>query len=59
MKEIYKTSILEEIIQVLILRIENKQFSTKFNVTNMNESKNIFIEMQDQYERLLSMMLQR
>ena len=59
MKEIYKMSILEDIIQVLILRIENKQFSTKFSVTNMNESKNIFIEMQDQYERLLSMMLQR
>ena len=31
MKEIYEMSILEEIVLVLILRIENKQFSTKFN----------------------------
>ena len=31
MKEIYKTSILKEIIRMIILRIENKQFSSKFN----------------------------
>ena len=31
MKNIYKMSILEEIILVLILGIKNKQFSTKFN----------------------------
>ena len=36
MKEIYKMTILEEIIPVLILGIDNKQFSTKFN-RNKNE----------------------
>ena len=36
MKEIYKMSILEEIIPVLILGIDNKQFSTKLN-RNKNE----------------------
>ena len=44
MTEIYKMSILEEIILVITLKIDNKQSST---VTSMNESKDIFIEMQD------------
>ena len=44
MTEIYKMSILEEIIPVITLKIDNKQSPT---VTNMNESKDIFIEMQD------------
>ena len=44
MTEIYKMSILEEIILVITLKIDNKQSST---VTNMNESKDIFIDMQD------------
>ena len=58
MKEIYKMSILEEIIPVLIIRIESKQFSTKFNRNKYERIKGHF-QMQDQYERFLSMMLQR
>ena len=41
MKEIYKMSILE-IISVIILRIENKQFSTKFNRNKLERIKGHF-----------------
>ena len=42
MKEIFKMSILEEIIPVLILEIENKQFSTKFNCNKHERIKRHF-----------------
>ena len=42
MKEIFKMSILEEIIPVLILGIENKQFSTKFNCNKHERIKRHF-----------------
>ena len=42
MKEIYKISILEEIIPVLVLRIENKQLSTKFNRSKHERIKKHF-----------------
>ena len=43
MKEIYKINILEEIILVLVLRIENKQFSTKFNRSKHERIKKHFL----------------
>ena len=42
MKEIYKTSILKEIIRMIILRIENKQFSSKFNRDKHERIKGYF-----------------
>ena len=44
MKEIFKMSILEEIIPMLILGIENKQFSTKFNCNKHERIKRHFHE---------------
>ena len=42
MKEIYKMSILKEIIRMIILRIENKQFSSKFNRDKHEQIKGYF-----------------
>ena len=42
MKEIYKMSILEEIVRMIILRIENKQFSSKFNHDKHERIKGYF-----------------